>query len=226
MGGADRSDVYEYSQREHEVWHLATVSKKGAAQRSADLSDACRPITKQTQSARQPTIRTTQYATQCNTMFTRLTNAVRRNTKLSHPATVPKKGATQRAVDLSDACRPITKQTQSARSTNDSHDSKCNTMQHNATQMLLVTTNAVRRSNRRSIPRLSQERAQPNRQRTSRTPAAPLRSKPNLPGNQRFARFKMQHNATQCNTMLLITTNAVRRSNRRSIPRLSQERAQ
>src|SRR5450755_3129976 len=156
MGGADRSDVYEYSQREHEVWHLATVSKKGAAQRSADLSDACRPITKQTQSARQPTIRTTQNATQCNTM-------------------------------------------------------------------LLVTTNAVGSSNRRSIPRLSQERAQPNRQRTSRTPAAPLRSKPNLPGNQRFARFKMQHNATQYLVASPMQSDGTRSCR---IPRLSQKRAQ
>src|SRR5450755_3416971 len=96
MGGADRSDVYEYSQREHEVWHLATVSKKGAAQRSADLSDACRPITKQTQSARQPTIRTIQNATQCNTMLTRHYEYSQREHQVWHLATVSKKGAAQR----------------------------------------------------------------------------------------------------------------------------------
>jgi hypothetical protein len=146
---------YEYSRREHQVWHLATVSKKGAAQRSADLSNACRPITKQTQSARQPTIRTIQNATQCNTMLTRHYECSRREHQVWHLATVSKK------------------------------------------------------------------RAQPNGQWTSRTPAAPLRSKPNLPGNQRFARLKMQHNATQCS---LAITNAVGGNTRCGISRLSQKR--
>src|SRR5450755_3203051 len=65
--------------------------------------------------------------------------------------------------------------------------------------------------------------AQPNGQWTSRTPAAPLRSKPNLPGNQRFARSKMQHNATQCS---LAITNAVRGNTKCGILRLSQKREQ
>src|SRR5450755_4415546 len=51
---------------------ISRLSQKRAQPNgSADLSDACRPITKQTQSARQPTIRTIQNATQCNTMLTR-----------------------------------------------------------------------------------------------------------------------------------------------------------
>src|SRR5450755_1965915 len=96
-------------------------------------------------------------------------------------------------------------------------------MQHNATQCSLAVTNAVGGNTRCGISRLSQKRAQPNGQRTSRTPAAPLRSKPNLPGNQRFARLKMQHNATQCSLASPMQSDGTRSCR---IPRLSQKRAQ
>jgi hypothetical protein len=143
---------HECSQTKQQVSHPATVSKRGAAQGAADRSGACRPITKRTQSARQPTVRTIQNATQCNTMLLAVTG-----------------------------------------------NNRCRTL------------------------RQSQKRAQPRAARNAQALAAPLRSEPNPPRNQRFERSKMQHNATQCYSPSPMQSE---RNNRCRISLLSQKREQ
>jgi hypothetical protein len=142
---------HECSQTKQQVSHPATVSKRGAAQGRCGRLKRFPPLTERTQSARQPTVRTIQNATQCNTMLLAVTG-----------------------------------------------NNRCRTL------------------------RQSQKRARPRAARTAQALAAPLRNEPNPPGNQRFARSKMQHNATQCYSPSAMHSAAVRNAQALAAPLRSE----
>jgi hypothetical protein len=203
---------HECSQTKQQVSHPATVSKRGAAQGRCGRLKRFPPLTERTQSARQPTVRTIQNATQCNTMQHNVTRR-HREQQVSHPATVSKKGAAQGGADRSGACRPTTKRTQSARQPTIraiQNATQCNTM-------LLAISNALSGGEERSSA------CRPTTERTQSAPQPTIRTIQNATHNVtrqsrihsegtagvaslyclkkgRSPTVQMRHNVTPCNT--------------------------
>src|SRR5450755_24140 len=114
----------------------------------------------------QPTIRTIQNATQCNTMQHNAHSPLRIQSE-GTPGVASrdclKKGRSPTGSGPLGRLPPHYEANPICPATNDSHDSKCNTMQHNATQCLLASPMQSDGTRSCRIPRLSQKRAQPDR---------------------------------------------------------------